>query len=372
MINKYDIKYILKKVIIFFIIFAIFSLLHATKTKALSYYDFNLSLNPSQYHEVLYYTDTCDSTYASCYNNSGQSSGNLVFLKYNTQIAGAGYSAQNFAGSQIYATGGVYAHRFYGGGISGSNLKGKRFFTYTIGGQYNGFNNARYLIRDTTNNSTAIGTWFPCEPMTLPTESGSLTFTQFSCELWYDEFEEDHTYEIITQSIGKTKGDYDTTVKGFVTYYGIHIFFYSDYSQETIQKIEETNQAINEVNDSINNDDIDYNSASSSASQWNSKNASDTAISDFLLMPIHLIQAYLSGMNSSCTPFNLGTLFEHELILPCINIGGLLGDAIWVIIDILFSGFMILALGKRFVKIFNDFTNLRDNQVDEIYGGGNK
>ena len=33
-------------------------------------------------------------------------------------------------------------------------------------------------------------------------------------------------------------------------------------------------------------------------------------------------------------------------------------------------GFMIFAISKKLVRIFNDFTNLRDHQIDELYGGG--
>lgn len=370
MINKYDIKYILKRVIIFFIIFAILSLLHTTKTKALSYYDLNLSSNTNNVKEILYWnSQPLIGNISSPTLVTDQNSGELPFLQKNVQFAGVGFSRQQWGPTDIPGSGaGTVGHRLIAKNISGLNIKGKRFFNFMVGSSGDPFTNSRYILQDISSGSpVAVGTWFPCESISMPDDS--IKFTQFTCALWYDDIKEDHNYNLLIQSFKYKTSDSGTL---FVTFFNIHIFFYSDYTQETIQKIEETNQSINNVNDSINNDEIDNNSTSSTTSQWNSKNASDTAISDFLLMPIHLIQAYLNGMNSSCTPFNLGTLFNHELILPCINIGGLLGDAIWVIIDILFSGFMILALGKRFVKIFNDFTNLRDNQIDEIYGGGNK
>lgn len=127
--------------------------------------------------------------------------------------------------------------------------------------------------------------------------------------------------------------------------------------------------AINGVNSSLNNDSVD--TADSKASEWASKSLSDNAVANMVTMPITLLQAYLNGLNGSCSSFSLGTLYGHELTLPCINLSSYFGSTLWGVIDILFSGFMIYALGRKFVKIFNDFTNLRDNQVDELYGGGN-
>lgn len=124
-----------------------------------------------------------------------------------------------------------------------------------------------------------------------------------------------------------------------------------------------------DINDTLNNDDVS--SADSKASEWSNKNLSDNVVSDMVTMPITLMRAYLNGINGTCHNFSLGTIYDHELILPCINLQNYFGTALWSVIDILFSGFMIFAIGKKFVKIFNDFTNLKDNQVDELYGGGN-
>ena len=83
-------------------------------------------------------------------------------------------------------------------------------------------------------------------------------------------------------------------------------------------------------------------------------------------MPITLTQAFLNGFNGSCTPFNLGNLMGTDLIIPCINPGSYLGT-IWNIIDIIISGVFIYIFGKRLVKIFNDVTNMKENQIDEVF-----
>ena len=141
--------------------------------------------------------------------------------------------------------------------------------------------------------------------------------------------------------------------------------------QSLSQAQAQTSQKLDDLNDTMKDESAPSNSdVSSKASEWASLNASDTPISVMLLMPITLLNAYSNGLNGTCSPYNLGNLYGTDLILPCINISNYIGATLWNVIDVLFSGLMIYAMGKKFVRIFNDFTNLRDNQVDELYGGG--
>ena len=103
---------------------------------------------------------------------------------------------------------------------------------------------------------------------------------------------------------------------------------------------------------------------------WSSANAQNGVITNLLTLPIKLLNGYVSGINSSCSSFNLGSLYGTNLVLPCINVSNYIGSTLWGVIDVLFSGFMIFAISKKLVRIFNDFTNLRDHQIDELYGGG--
>lgn len=125
-----------------------------------------------------------------------------------------------------------------------------------------------------------------------------------------------------------------------------------------------------DINNKISDSSIDTNQTTSSTSSWGNKNATNGTITDLLTLPISLLQAIVNGISSSCSSFSLGSLFGTNITLPCINIGSLVGSTLWSTIDILFSGFMILAIAKKLIKIFNDFTNLKTNQVDELYGGG--
>lgn len=124
----------------------------------------------------------------------------------------------------------------------------------------------------------------------------------------------------------------------------------------------------NDIKNEIKNDNID--SASSSASSWSSKNASNGTITQLLTLPITLLNAIVSGIQTSCNSFNLGNLFGTDIFLPCISLSSLIGNTLFTTIDLLISGFMIYNISKKLIKIFNDFTNLKSNQIDEIYGGG--
>ena len=144
-----------------------------------------------------------------------------------------------------------------------------------------------------------------------------------------------------------------------------------DITDSVAGAINNTTNAVNSVNDSINNDSVSSdNDNSSTASGWASKNASDNVVADMVLMPITFLNAFNNGFKGSCSSYNLGSLFGHNINLPCINVANFLGQSLWSIIDILMSGFLILGIGKKFVRVFNDFTNLKDSQVDELYGGG--
>lgn len=154
---------------------------------------------------------------------------------------------------------------------------------------------------------------------------------------------------------------------------GSDYFISANASNGTTNIENNTNDIANntsDINSSINDSNIDTNQTSSDTTSWSNMNTSNSTITNLLTLPIQLLQAYTNGMSGTCSSFTLGTLFGTTITLPCIDIGNLIGSGLWTTIDILFSGFMIFAIAKKLIKIFNDFTNLRSNQVDELYGGG--
>lgn len=124
------------------------------------------------------------------------------------------------------------------------------------------------------------------------------------------------------------------------------------------QAINDNTQAVNDVNDSINNSTTD--NPSGALNNMNSKISDNNVISDLLTLPIRFYQTILNSLNATCTPYNLGRLFNTDLVLPCKNIEDLLGSGIVTIIDTGLCGLFVFTIRKKFVNIFENITSLRD------------
>lgn len=138
-----------------------------------------------------------------------------------------------------------------------------------------------------------------------------------------------------------------------------------------VSQQQQLNTGINDLNNNITDDSgVSNEDVSSNANDWSSNNANNGVINQLVQMPITLINGVVSGLSGTCSPYNLGNLFGTDLILPCVNMSNILGS-VWTLIDVIISGVFIFLFGGRCVKIFNDFTNLRSGQIDQLYGGGN-
>lgn len=142
-------------------------------------------------------------------------------------------------------------------------------------------------------------------------------------------------------------------------YWQLH--FYSCESNQDIENaIEQNTQATQQVDETLNDDSVDNDKASNDINSMNSKVATNGSITSLLTLPISLYQAILNSASGSCSSFSLGSLFNHNLTLPCINLENLLGSTLFGIIDMLCSGLFILSFRKKMVDIFNHMTSLND------------
>lgn len=120
---------------------------------------------------------------------------------------------------------------------------------------------------------------------------------------------------------------------------------------------EQTNEGLNDINNSINDD-----------SPPNTENfldnldvePSSNPISDLLLMPLNLLNHFISGFDTGCQRYSFGYLYGHELYLPCIDLESILGTNLWRIIDALFSIFLVYEIAMLCVYIFESLTSLED------------
>ena len=123
-------------------------------------------------------------------------------------------------------------------------------------------------------------------------------------------------------------------------------------------KVEES---VNDLNDNITNDDVG--GVQNSFESFEGFIAENSTITQLITMPITLYSSILNGIQSTCQPFNLGNLFGTNLTIPCINIGNYLGNSLWSMIDIIISGFSIFAISKKLIKIFNNFSSMKEGDV---------
>lgn len=130
---------------------------------------------------------------------------------------------------------------------------------------------------------------------------------------------------------------------------------------DTNDKIDDVNNSINDLNDNITSNDID--NPNSDFSDIEDLIAHNGVITNLIALPITLYSSILNGLNQSCSTYSFGNLLGTNLQFQCINLGTLLGNTIWGVIDVLFSGFTIYAIAKKMIKVFNNFSGLQEGDV---------
>lgn len=124
--------------------------------------------------------------------------------------------------------------------------------------------------------------------------------------------------------------------------------------------------ALNNVNSSINNMNNSLKDESSPDVEddlfdgISTDDESNSPVSDLILMPLTLMNAYVDGFSSTCNSFNLGSLYNHNITLPCIDIEDYLGSNLWALIDIMFSLFLVYNIGLMCVSMYESITSLED------------
>lgn len=136
----------------------------------------------------------------------------------------------------------------------------------------------------------------------------------------------------------------------------------SKKEQEAINNAgDKVSNSVNDVNDSLNDSSTD--SPDSSFNDYNDKLAKNGVITNLITLPIQLFTNVLNSINGSCKTFNLGNLMGTDLTIPCINLSTYLGSNLWNVIDILFSGLFILVIAKKMIKVFENFSSMREGDV---------
>lgn len=116
---------------------------------------------------------------------------------------------------------------------------------------------------------------------------------------------------------------------------------------------------LEEINDNITSEETPSDNDIGSIFD-SSEDTSNTPVSSLITMPITLLQKFNDGFSASCGSYDLGSLYGHHIILPCIDLQGLLGSELWSLIDMLFSLFLVYNIGLMCIDIYESITSLDD------------
>lgn len=132
-------------------------------------------------------------------------------------------------------------------------------------------------------------------------------------------------------------------------------------NQTIIDQNNQTNEKLDDLNQNITNNNV--NGVENAFESFEGFITDNSTITQLITMPITLYSSILNGIQSTCQPFILGDLFGTSLTIPCVNIGNYLGSTLWSMIDVIISGFAIFAISKKLIKIFNNFSSMKEGDV---------
>lgn len=336
-----DIRYIIKRVIIGVLISIILMYIGSLKVKA--------------YTSDVYYSHCGNGNFTSggC-QNTGLLNNNEIALYYTQNNSfGLAFKTDSSKNKQLI------------NGWGSIDLSGSTFYkTYIINVYGNNGSIVPSNVNDVVKRSNLVSS---CSVDVLHNSSffNTQTYNEFNAsQFYYECIIEGYTDYIIT-IVNVNTTSYNK-FKGLISSIG-----WNYDTPASSKDISDLNDSVNNVNDSITSEEApSTDDVSGNTNDWSSNNAESGVINQLVQMPITLLNSVVNGLTSSCSPYNLGSLFGTDLILPCVNMSNILGS-LWTLIDVIISGIFIFIFGGRCVKIFNDFTNLKGGQVEQLYGGGN-
>lgn len=138
--------------------------------------------------------------------------------------------------------------------------------------------------------------------------------------------------------------------------------FTGTYCYNQLEKESEQNE---EIVDNLHNmltllQSDDSPSENNISSAFGGVNLTDeTPFTNLLMFPVLIFSYFSNSMSNTCSPVVLGSLYGHELSLPCLNLPNYLGLTLWNIIDLLFVFYMIYNIAHLFIGILEDISELR-------------
>lgn len=198
---------------------------------------------------------------------------------------------------------------------------------------------ADYCSMDTANQK------FIC-PISNYASLSSIKFIRFSQNVYYSSTRQ-HTYYF---GIMRRVNKYSDSANAII----------ENQNQNTQQQMQQQQQQHNEMmNDTVQ----DTNETQSMFSSFESFLPENGIITQLITLPILLYTNILNNVNGSCSSFSLGSIYGEPLTLPCINISQYLGSNLWGVIDILMSGFFVLVIARKLIKVFQNMSSMKEGDV---------
>lgn len=129
------------------------------------------------------------------------------------------------------------------------------------------------------------------------------------------------------------------------------------------QNQQQTNERLDNIENTLTDSTVDNDNVIDTFDTLNGLIDDSGVITSLMILPVNLFSQINTSVQSECTTFNLGNLFGHNLSLPCINLENILGNELWIMIDILFSGLFVYHIAKVFIRMFDNMTSLSEGDV---------
>lgn len=310
--------------------------------------DYNFETNSSKYFYSPDYSDLSYINTPTSYDITTQHlTNNSTWGQYNYNI----YIPQEYVIDNSYLSGSI---RFHYDNINyNNNQEADAILTFPSDGNFKAF------IKTKTDT-------FACQTLKVK-ENRSIGYQ------WYilcESFVPNEYAEIVIVGapylnalVGPTNylNDNSITDSGILTY-GISALHMRDTTTPAtpveINYDKIISDSVNDINNSINNPNVDP----ININEIYSKISTPGPITTLLGFPIVIANSFLNNIGT-CSPYVLGDFFGETITFPCVTISDWIGSSATFTLDLFISGFLILKIRKQIIKIWNNFTSLKDGDV---------
>lgn len=189
-----------------------------------------------------------------------------------------------------------------------------------------------------------------------------------SCSLPYVTNHDDYYNAMIYASVINTHSDLQAVINAINTLKTQDTTNTQNIINNQNQNAQQQHQDAQNINNSINSSDVTGNNSSSSISSiGNTFSSQEDFLLNLLTIPYTLWTSILNVFSNTCSPLDVGTIFNYHLVFPCIELNQFLGGIYATIIDVIFTAIIYSAFIRRVMKYFRELLTLDDHAL--VTGG---